>query len=429
METRSPNLQGFRLLDLPPELREEIYTIALAPIYHEEENHSSREYELGLLQVSKRIRNEAQEIFKRDNVFCRIETPWPETQHHIAVQGHVPLVATGEAANRFSLHHLSINIDAPRYQQQHENSNIVILLEDLPTFTNMWYLSDLSHPQLNSHFRLVLSLHNPWAASHDDPMLPKALQEWLLLPFGAVKHLPEVEIQGPHHDSVEKALREAMAVPVPTPEACLEAATRLKDEGNALLQTGDARGAIAKYVDSFKAIFILCKGRRRDIWGEAHFQTMLASGQFKNQNGAIVSMTLRVRLVANVCQAYLKLGEYDEARFWGMRSIQMIRVAMLGDDDGQEVDVEQEVFMHIPAAAEVGKIYYRTGIAARELGEKEEARRLLRVAEKYLPNDKQVKKDLATVALRILHWLKNAIDVNPVGYLPNLVGGHHGCAE
>ncbi|KAL9095851.1 MAG: hypothetical protein Q9165_001848 [Trypethelium subeluteriae] len=401
METRCPELPPFRFLDLPPELREEIYTLALAPIYHEEVDGSWREYQLSLLQVSKRIRDEAQEIFKRDNVFCRIETPWPETQHHIAVQGHVPLVATGEAATHFTLHHLSIHIDAPRYQHHYQNSNIVILLEDLPSFTNMWYLSDLSHPQLNSHFRLILHLHNPWAASHDDPMLPKALQERLLLPFGAVKHLPDVEIHGPHHASVEKALRDAMAIPEPTPEACLESATRLKDEGNALLQAGDARGAIAKYVESFKAIFILCEGRRRDVWGEAHFQTMLTSGQFKNQNGAIVSMTLRVRLVANVCQAYLKLGEYEEARFWGQRSIQMIRVAMLGEDVGEEGDVDQEVFTHIPAAPEVGKIYYRTGIASRELGEKEEARRLLRVAEKYLPNDKQVKKDLATVTLRI----------------------------
>ena len=194
-----------------------------------------------------------------------------------------------------------------------------------------------------------------------------------------------------------------MAAPTKTPEACLEEATKFKDEGNALLQQGQHRDAIAKYEASFGAIFILCHGRRRDIWGEAHFQIILGSGPFKDQNGALVAMTLRVRLVANICLAYLKLCEYEEARFWGMRSIKMIRIAMLGEGDGGAGDEEDdEVLTQIPAAPEVGKIYYRTGIAARELGDKEEARRLLRVAEKYLPNDQQVKRDLATVALRIL---------------------------
>lgn len=264
----------------------------------------------------------------------------------------------------------------------------------------MWFLADLSLPQLNTHFRLTLKLRNPHVTSFADPMLSKSLQQRLLLPFGAVKNLGELYIIGPHYPSVEKALRETMTIPVKTPEVCLEEAHTLKDQGNALLQQGKYRDAIAKYEASFAAIFILCKGRRRDIWAEAHFQTTLTSGTFKDQNGGLVCMTLRVRLVANICQAYLKLREYEETQFWGMRTIKMIRIAMLGDGEGNMED--DEVFVQIPAAAEVGKIYYRTGIATRELGDPDEARRLLRVAEKYLPNDPQVKRDLATVAPRLL---------------------------
>ncbi|KAI9656201.1 MAG: hypothetical protein M1821_004864 [Bathelium mastoideum] len=402
----SIDVPHFRFLDLPPELRDEIYALALVPEFHEEESITWREYRLGILRVNKQINNEAQQVFRRDNVFCRIETPWTETEQHISVQGHVPLIAPRKRMScNFPQHHLSIQIDAPQHHIHGFTSKIVILLDDLPTFTNIWFLSDLSHPQLNSHFRLTLELHNPYAASHADPMLPKSLQQRLLLPFGAVKNLPTVHIVGPHYPSVESALRETMAVPPPTPESCLAKATALKDAGNTLLQKGDYRGAIAQYEASFGAIFIRCQGRRRDIWAEAHFQTVLSEGVYKDQNGALVTMTLRVRLVANVCAAYLRLGEYGEAHFWGMRTIRMIRMAM-GDDEGEGEGTggfaDEAVWTHMPAAAEVGKIYYRTGVAAREMGEKEEARRLLRVAEKYLPHDKQVKKDLATVALRIL---------------------------
>ncbi len=49
----------------------------------------------------------------------------------------------------------------------------------------------------------------------------------------------------------------------------------------------------------------------------------------------------------------------------------------------------------------VGKIYYRTGVAFRELGDRTQARRLLRVANVYLPRDENVKRELAQCALRL----------------------------
>ena len=87
MATSSSSSQQFRFLDLPPELRDEIYTLALAPELHEEENFSLREYRLGLLRVNKQIHNEAWEIFKRDNIFCRIETPVSRFRHSPRVHG------------------------------------------------------------------------------------------------------------------------------------------------------------------------------------------------------------------------------------------------------------------------------------------------------------------------------------------------------
>jgi len=49
----------------------------------------------------------------------------------------------------------------------------------------------------------------------------------------------------------------------------------------------------------------------------------------------------------------------------------------------------------------MGKIYYRTAVAMKALGEKDEARKLLRVAVVYLPGEETVAAELASVALRL----------------------------
>jgi hypothetical protein len=50
----------------------------------------------------------------------------------------------------------------------------------------------------------------------------------------------------------------------------------------------------------------------------------------------------------------------------------------------------------------MGKIYYRTGMAMKELGEDEsQARRLLKVAGVYLPRDENVKKAIQESALKL----------------------------
>ena len=137
---------------------------------------------------------------------------------------------------------------------------------------------------------------------------------------------------------------------------------------------------------------IICDGRRRSIWGDAYFQVQCKGGAFDGQEAQIVRLVLRVRLVSNSVMAYLKLEDYEEARFWGMRSINMMRGSLDGD----------EIMMGFEGAPEVGKIYYRTGIACREMGDKSEAHDLLKIAVKYLPNDRIVQKDLAALSPRIM---------------------------
>lgn len=99
-----------------------------------------------------------------------------------------------------------------------------------------------------------------------------------------------------------------------------------------------------------------------------------------------------MRLVANIILAYLKLANYDEAKFWGIRSINLFRGTMGDAEDGGEG--EDEAMLGFPAAREMGKMYYRTGLAMKELGEREKATGLMKTAVKYLPGDAIVRKDL-----------------------------------
>jgi len=75
-----------------------------------------------------------------------------------------------------------------------------------------------------------------------------------------------------------------------------------------------------------------------------------------------------------------------------MRTINLMREAVGGED---------EPLFSFPARSEMGKIYYRTGFACKMLGDAGEARRFLRIAALYLPNDEKVLEMLSSVSLRL----------------------------
>ena len=284
---------------------------------------------------------------------------------------------------------MKVKINIPQYVQSTEPMRrFVILVDDLPLFAEMWYYSDLTHPGMNAHLSMTLTLRDPYALAFEEKPIPKAVQRKLLEPFGMVKGLHEVQVQGEHYDSVEKTMRDLMAVPYPTVEKCLEESTRLKDAGNAALRAGQYKEALRLYRESFLEIMIVCDGRRRSIWGDIYFQVQCKGGQFHDQNAQEIRIVLRIRLVSNTIMAYLKLEDYEEAVFWGMRTIELLQLNMDADD----------AIRNFPAPAETGKIYYRTAVAYRAMGNKVKARELLKTAVKFLPKDPIVMKDYVSLA-------------------------------
>ncbi|TKA77966.1 hypothetical protein B0A55_05806 [Friedmanniomyces simplex] len=404
-----------RLLTLPPEIREHIYSLILHPDasrrYHENE-YTSYDYRpaLVLFRINRLIYIEARKVFRELNIFVSIETPWPEARHHVAREGHVPMIAAGAQAAKFNGHYLSVMIDAPEVPlDESQKQAFLVLLSDLDKFTTMWYYSNLSHPGLNEQLRLVLKLHDPYTPEYEEKRVLKSLQRKLILPFGVLRGLRSQTLTGDPkpYPSIETELKELQAKPDASPEHCLREATRLKTEGNAELKQDNFHAALKLYDQAFTAIHIVNKGHIRHIHADRFFTRELREPPYTGKNGQSERLILRVQLVANTCLAFNSLEDYGNARFWGLRTITMVRESM-GMDVNMDISPEEEAVRGFPAASEfvlslseMGKIYFRTAVAVKALGEKDEARKLLRVAKVYLPNDPRVAAELASVALRL----------------------------
>ncbi|GAP82672.1 putative tetratricopeptide-like helical protein [Rosellinia necatrix] len=396
------------LLSLPPEIRDQIYTLILHPdsnrTYGADE-YTDYDYRgaLALFQLNRQIYYEARDVFRRLNIFLRIETPWPEAEHHVGVVGHVPILASGARAARFRGHSLQVAIETPTAAGPEDGGThqMVILADDLPAFTKAWFYWNLSHAGLNQWLSLKLFLRDPHAPDWDEKHVRREVQRRLLLPFGDVKGLRDFSVAGDPRPQprIAAELRALQAQPPPPPERCLAECARLKDEGNELLRKGEARAALAVYNRAWEAIHIVVKGRQRHVHGEPFFARELVGEPFAGKNGQLERMNLRLQLVANTCLAYLRLADWPELQFWGMRTIRLMRQATGAND--APIPPEDEALLGFPSAAQVGKIYFRTARAFEELGDRAEARRLLRVAQVYLPHDQTVRKTLASLALKL----------------------------
>ncbi|KAI1298785.1 hypothetical protein F5Y03DRAFT_367018 [Xylaria venustula] len=395
------------LFRLPPEIRDQIYTELLHPENNRkllDDGYSEYDYRaaLVLFRLSRDIYHEARDVFRALNVFVRIETPWPEAEQHVSHIGHVPILMRGPRAARFKGHTLHATIETPAAgEPEHGTFHFVVLADDIVGFTRAWFYWNLSHPGLNQWLTLRLVLRDPYAADWDEPHVRRDVQRRLLLPFGDVKGLHEFSATGDPKPlpKIVAELRALQAEEPQSPEKCLAEGIRLKNEGNNLLRKGDYAGALAVYNRAWEAIHIVVQGRQRHVHAEAFFARDLVDEPFAGKNGQLERMALRLQLVANTCQVYLKLCDWQELQFWGMRTIQLMRQATGANE--RHISPEDEALPSFPGAAQVGKIYYRTALAYIGLGDRDEAMRLLRVAQVYLPADKIVKETLASLALKI----------------------------
>ncbi|KAF2726787.1 hypothetical protein EJ04DRAFT_480028 [Polyplosphaeria fusca] len=395
----------FPFLKLPSELRDQIYSHYLEPIldlgpceFGGGYPGGTYSYNLDLLRVCQQIYSEANDVWRREHLFVRIDTPWEQAVNHISHEGLVPIVAMGNNAKLFQRYHSLVKINAPEHFLTHLSHAIIIRLEDLHRFAQMWYYSALNYEALNQHLRVTLALTNP---SSDGKEISKDMQKDLLLPFGNIKSLDSVAVHG-FDSALEKELRRLMAIPYDSPQKCCEDATALMESGDRAIIDGDAADALDRYIKAFHAIHILINGRERRILADHFFHHEMNGGRYQGQSGTTVRIILRIKLVARCVNAYLKLKEYSEAAFWGMRSIRIMR-----DTIGADFE---DFLIQVAGMLDAGILYVRTGVAIRNLehaqsseldtyaedGGFAKSECLFRIAGKFLKGDNRnlIKKEL-----------------------------------
>ena len=397
-------------LTLPPEIRSNIYAeLVAAHRNRHPKNPNPRgsggdiyeeySFHLNVFQVSKKVYAEAYEVFRRENVFIVIESPWTRAELQLVVDAQVPLVTRGTYAANFYPYHMAASIELPDMQYSKDlTSRFVICKDDLEAFCQLWYYNEISTPNLNDHLRFTLALSNPSPVKDgyqtSNVSLPKSLQKELLAPFTRIKSLPQIKLSGDIYEDIEADFRRKLALPADTPETCLERCTRLKDSGNSQFAMSEYTKAIKLYEQAFTAMHIPTHGRYRKVWGDLFYDKTLQGGRYDQESGIRMRLMLRVKLVSNVMQAYLKLGKFLEVHFWGTRSVDTLR-----DSIGEIPQSPPDGF---PAPKEWGRICYRLGLAYEKLGNEPKAREYVRLAANWLPEDDVVQRKKVELAPKLL---------------------------
>ncbi|CAI9625262.1 unnamed protein product [Alternaria burnsii] len=384
----------FPFLRLPLELREQIYSIYFSPANHLVKSTELEakgffggvyQWDFDVLRVNKQVCEEAKKVWRRENIFVKVATPWPSAVNHISSEGLVPIVCSDARADAFTSYHAVVQITAPFHGVQPEHM-VVMLVDDLHLFTKTWYYSALSYPMLNERLSTTFVLRNPYAEYNDEEEgtaeaqeeqeglgIPISLQRKLLLPFEHVKGLHGTSIHG-YSPAVREELARLQAKPVPTLRESVESATDFMLAGDAALASPSnadtnskddpdaeaanreaALQALELYRKAFHAIHILIHGRTRRVLADDFFHDSITSGRYAGQTGITIRVVLRLKLVSRTVAAYNKLGQWGEAAFWGFRTVQILQESFNTDFEHFLTDFIE--------GSDSGLVYVRAGIA------------------------------------------------------------------
>ena len=318
------------------------------------------------------------------------------------MQGKFPIIAESEGASSssssltsFMGFHMLVVLDFMADANTTVFYNCLTCLEDLPLLCQLLLYASCQTPNFSSLLHITLAIRDP----HTRPktaLVPKALQESLMMPFAILKGLDGLTIKGARNKAVEKELRKAMSVPNPTAAEDLESAAQLKDAGNAAFKAGDYALSIRTYIQAYEAMHFIVQGKRFAIMLDGYFASSnpLIGGRFDGRRGDLVRHHLGSQLSWNILQAYLKMRDWEHAYFWGERAI----------SDLEYANVQQSILDGTPnlvTGAEKAKVYWRMAVACKALDRKQVFARSLLKASMFAPQDKAIMRELVALEKRL----------------------------
>ena len=311
------------------------------------------------------------------------------------MQGKFAIIAENEGALSFIGFHMLVVLDFMADANTTVFYNYLTCLEDLPFLCQLLFYASCQGPNFSSLLHITLAISDPHAESKGT-LVPKALQESLMMPFAILKGLHGLTIKGARNKAVGKELRKAMSVPNPTAAEYLESAAQLKDAGNAAFKAGDYALSIRTYIRAYEAMHFIVQGERFAIMLDGYFASAnpLTGGRFDRQRGDLVRHHLGSQLSWNILQAYLKMREWAHAYFWGERAI----------SDLEYANVQQSILDGTPnlvTGAEKAKVYFRMAVACKALDRKQVWARSLMKASMFAPQDKAIMREMDALEKRL----------------------------
>lgn len=283
----------FRFLDLPREIRNEIYCIALCSFEPRSTTvtlpldadanldinslaRAEHAIQASILLVSKQIHREAYDTMIKTNRFVRITTsaglPLRALLNHL----RVPVVAEGRQSIHFKGYVLSVSLTCPKdvedaFRQtplDTDPCSLMLLGRDMHMFCDILMDGDVSIPGFRTKVALKIavapgSIQIP--SSFKEPVLEffsETTQQALLQPFcDRLRGFQKAKVCGLISPGLAKAVEEILASDVATdPQSVLTNFQTQKDEGQDFYKSREIGAACLKWQDAVLEIEILRLG-------------------------------------------------------------------------------------------------------------------------------------------------------------------------